>query len=300
VRSELPTITTTDTAAHQFLTSTSPVWTSESSFQSSRVVRIDARQAAVSGPAEPEDGSAAPRFVVNGEDDFEHAAAAAIMVYDPNHPERPGWRSMCGAALVHRRDIQTAGHCIQFVEADLALGRTHAAWISFQQDPLAHFSADPAVADPRPADGTRSHRYTTIRTTSASSNCGNLTRQTSCCLGKVSRFRCDRAEGIREGHQADENGARTARSRRPHRTAGCGTDAPSCRLLIVTYGLQEFPVVTLPPVQVRQSALLRYRGSICLAGAIPQSARAGQGTTTPALVHRHARANAQTRSWIRS
>jgi hypothetical protein len=148
VRSELPTITTTDTAAHQFLTSTSPVWTSESSFQSSRVVRIDARQAAVSGPAEPEDGSAAPRFVVNGEDDFEHAAAAAIMVYDPNHPERPGWRSMCGAALVHRRDMQTAGHCIQFVEADLALGRTHAAWISFQQDPLAHFSADPAVADP--------------------------------------------------------------------------------------------------------------------------------------------------------
>lgn len=48
--------------------------------------------------------------------------------------------------------------------------------------------------------------------------------------------------------------------------------------------------MTLPPVQVRQSALLRYRGSICLAGAIPQSARAGQGTTTPTLVRRHARA----------
>lgn len=89
-----------------------------------------------------------PQLLINGTDDFERAAVAAIMVYDPNHPNSPGWRSFCTATLIHKRVLTTAGHCIQFIETQVAAGRMQAVWVSFQQDPLAHFNTPPAEADP--------------------------------------------------------------------------------------------------------------------------------------------------------
>lgn len=102
------------------------------------------------GPTGPHGAAAEvkPLMLINGVDDFGHRAAGAIMIYDPAFPDKPGWRSFCSAALIHERVVQTAGHCIQFLEAGLAAGVVKAAWISFQQDPEAHFTADPAVADP--------------------------------------------------------------------------------------------------------------------------------------------------------
>jgi hypothetical protein len=89
-----------------------------------------------------------PQLLINGSDDFDRTAVAAIMVYDPNHPGKPGWRSFCTATLIHKRVLTTAGHCIQFIEAQVAAGRIEAVWISFQQDPLAHFNTPPTEADP--------------------------------------------------------------------------------------------------------------------------------------------------------
>jgi hypothetical protein len=215
------------------------------------------------GPAEPHDGSkdTAPQFVINGEDDFEHPAAAALMVYDPNHPEKPGWRSMCSAALIHKRVIQTAGHCIQFLEADLAQGRTHAAWISFQQDPIAHFSADPALANPASGGW--------YEIASLHNNPDNVDfiklRQSDPAdvLAVWGKFHDSGAIVLKESVKGikpmkmvrgrGEVGGLIERAR-------CATGGPACRLLVVTFGLQEFPPVMLPPVQVRQSALLRYKG----------------------------------------
>jgi hypothetical protein len=240
------------------------------------------------GPTGPQGApeNLTPGFVINGKDDFEHPAAAAIMVYDPNHPEKPGWRSFCGAALVHRRVIQTAGHCIQFLEADLGLGRAQAAWVSFQQNPIAHFSADPAVADPASGGW---YEIASLHNNPDNVNFIALRQSDPAdVLAVWGKFHDSGAIVLKES----VTGIKPMKMERGRGQVGrllqrarCGTDDSACRLLIVTYGLQEFPVVTLPPVQVRQSALLRYRGSICLAGAIPQSARAGQGTTTPALVH---------------
>jgi hypothetical protein len=89
-----------------------------------------------------------PQLLINGSDDFERTAVGAIMVYQPNHPGKPGWRSFCTGTLIHKRVVMTAGHCVQFLEQQLNAGIFHAAWISFQQDPLAHFNTPPAEADP--------------------------------------------------------------------------------------------------------------------------------------------------------
>ena len=88
--------------------------------------------------------------LINGIDDFEHTAVAAIMIYDPDpaNPSQLGWRATCGGVLIHKRVIQTAGHCIQFTRARLDAGIVKAVWVSFQQDPLSHFNSDPAVVDP--------------------------------------------------------------------------------------------------------------------------------------------------------
>jgi len=215
------------------------------------------------GPAEPraEPEDLTPQFVINGEDDFERRAAAAIMVYDPNHPEKPGWRAHCSAALIHRRVIQTAGHCIQFLEADLALGRTHAAWVSFQQDPIAHFSADPAVESP-----TSGGWYEIASLHNNPDNVDFIALRQSDpadVLAVWGKFHDSGAIVLKESVKGikpmkmvqgrSQVGGLLERAR-------CGIDDSRCRLLMVTYGLQEFPVVTPPPVQVRQAALLRYKG----------------------------------------
>jgi hypothetical protein len=96
------------------------------------------------GPPDPGE----PQLLINGSDDYERTAVGAIMVYQPNHPGKPGWRSFCTGTLIHKRVLMTAGHCVQGLEQQLNAGVFHAAWISFQQDPLAHFNTPPAEADP--------------------------------------------------------------------------------------------------------------------------------------------------------
>jgi hypothetical protein len=94
-----------------------------------------------------------PQLLINGSDDFDRTAVAAIMVYNPDHPGKPGWRSFCTATLIHKRVLTTAGHCIQGIQRQVAAGIMEAVWISFQQDPLAHFNTPPAQADPASGGG---------------------------------------------------------------------------------------------------------------------------------------------------
>jgi hypothetical protein len=102
----------------------------------------------VAGCSDVPTGADNPQLLINGTDDFDRDAVAAIMVYDPNHSGSPGWRSFCTATLIHKRVLTTAGHCIQFLEAQVAAGRIQAVWVSFQQDPLAHFNTPPSQGDP--------------------------------------------------------------------------------------------------------------------------------------------------------
>ena len=220
------------------------------------------------GPAGPHGGEpqVTPRMLINGVDDFEHDAAAAIMVYDPTHPDAPGWRSFCSAALVHERVIQTAGHCIQFLQQLLGAGIVKAAWVSFQQDPRAHFNADPAVEDPASGGW---YEIESLHNNPDNVNFVELRQadpeEVRAIWGKfhdsgaiVLRKRVKRIEPVRMASQ------RGSVERLLH-ASGCanqnhrGHDR-ACKLLAVAFGLQEFPVVTKPPVQVRHAALLRYRG----------------------------------------
>jgi hypothetical protein len=195
-----------------------------------------------------------PRLLINGSDDFERTAVAAIMAYDPNHPNSPGWRSFCTATLIHKRVLTTAGHCIQFIEAQVAAGRMEAVWISFQQDPLAHFNAPPAQADPasggwyaieslhdNPAnpDFSDFEHYLEIHPDFHDSGAIILE---------------DRVKGIQPMKLPSRPGEVEALLGR----AGCAPGV-DCGLVGVGYGLREFPPPP-SPLQARQSAPLRYEG----------------------------------------
>jgi hypothetical protein len=193
-----------------------------------------------------------PQLLINGSDDFERLAVGAIMVYQPNHPGKPGWRSFCTGTLIHKRVLMTAGHCVQGVERQLNAGVFHAAWISFQQDPLAHFNTPPAEANPasggwfeieslhdNPANPDFSdwENYLTIHPNFHDSGAIILK---------------ERVKGIQPMKLPSKPGEVEALLGR----ADCVPGA-DCGLVGVGYGLREFPPPFMP-FQARQSAPLLY------------------------------------------
>jgi hypothetical protein len=208
-----------------------------------------------------ENSDLAPQSLVNGENDFDHAAAGALMVYDPGFPDKPGWRSFCSGALVHPRVFQTAGHCIQFLRPQLDAGIVHAAWISFQQDPDAHFTADPTVADPATGGW--------YEIESLHHNPDNIDwvalRQAPPeeVLAVWGTFHDSGAIVLKEaveGIQPMKLPARPGMVEKFLAKAGCEGANADCTIEVVAYGLQGFPPPTIPPVLVRRSAPVRYTG----------------------------------------
>ena len=230
------------------------------------------------GPTELRDASDGadhvPQFVINGKDDFDHSAVAAIMVYDPTFPLAPGWRSHCTASLIHKRVLQTAGHCVQQLEAGLAAGVLKAAWISFQHHPQAHFNENPAVADPATAGW---YEIESIHNNPDNPDFLALFAQIFALLGQDP---ADRDPAAVEAVLAiwgkfHDSGAivlkKKVRGIRPMKRpirrgeverrlakAGCAAQMPGCGLHVVGYGLTELPPP--PQTQRRRSALLRWKG----------------------------------------
>jgi hypothetical protein len=209
----------------------------------------------VAGCAEIPTGSAGePRLLINGTDDFDRTAVAAVMVYDPNHPNSPGWRSFCTATLVHKRVLTTAGHCVQFIEAQLAAGRIRAVWISFQQDPLAHFNTPPTVADPATGGW---YEVESLHDNPANPDFSDFDHY----LAIHPDFHDSGAIMLKErvtGIQPMKLPARPGEVEALLGRAGCESGA-DCGLVGVGYGLREFPP-PFNPTQARQSAPMLYEG----------------------------------------
>jgi hypothetical protein len=188
-------------------------------------------------------------------------AVGALMVYDPAHPELPGWRPLCGVALVHARVVQTAGHCVQGLRASLAMGSVEAAWISFQADPTAFFDGNPSDEDPA---GGGWYAIESLHDNPDNFDFVELRRDSAAVRSIWGRFHDTGAIVL----TTDVVGARplTMASAAPGAVAdvleraGCGGGGDGCRLLEVSFGLEWFPPPTTPPVLVRKSSYLRYRG----------------------------------------
>jgi hypothetical protein len=200
-------------------------------------------------PAEVE-----PFHLINGVDDFDRSAVAALMVYDPNHFQKPGWRSFCTGTLIHKRVIMTAGHCVQGIERQLNAGVFHAAWISFQHDPLAHFNTDPTEADPASGGWYEIQSLHDNPDNPDFSDFPTLLEIHPYFHDSGAIILRDRVEGI----QPMKIPSRPGEVERLLARAGC-VEGVDCGLVGVGYGLMEFPVLEPPPLQVRQSAPLLYK-----------------------------------------
>ncbi|HXW07833.1 MAG TPA: hypothetical protein VD833_21565 [Vicinamibacterales bacterium] len=201
--------------------------------------------------------------LINGVDDFEHTAVAAIMIYapDPANPSQLGWRATCSGVLIHKRVVQTAGHCIQFTRAGVEAGLVRAVWVSFQQDPLSHFNSDPAVVDPA-GGGWREIE-------SMHNNPDNIDFLWLIQTDPQTRHSVwgtfhdsgaiilkDEVKGIRPMKMASTPGEVD----RLLDKAGCEVMGPDCALLLVSYGLRGWPPGPDVLPQWRQSVLLRFKG----------------------------------------
>lgn len=211
-----------------------------------------------------ENADIAPQSLVNGEDDFDHAAAGALMVYDPGFPDKPGWRSFCSGALIHKRVFQTAGHCIQFLRQRLDAGIVHAAWVSFQQDPDAHFTADPAVADPASAGW---YEIESLHDNPDNADFAALMQlgqaDPEALLAVWGKFHDSGAIVLKEdvkGIKPMKLPPRPGLGEEFLAKAGCEGANADCTIEVIAYGLQGFPPPTIPPVLDRRSAPLRYTG----------------------------------------
>lgn len=224
---------------------------------------------AETGPAAPrgEDAESSAQMLFNGVDDFAHDAVAAIMVYDdPNQVGAFGWRSFCTGVLVDERVIQTAGHCIQFMQQQLDGGNMKAVWISFQYDPRAHFNADPGVQDPASGGW---YEVESLHNNPDNADFVELRQspreEVYAVWGKFHDTGAIVLKRAVKGIEPVEMATRRGSVERLLNAAQCEHRNPErrnrfCRLLDVSYGLQEFPPTANPPVQVRHSALLRYKG----------------------------------------
>jgi hypothetical protein len=198
--------------------------------------------------------------LINGGDDFEHTAVAAIMIYEPAFPG-PGWRAICGGVLVHKRVLQTAGHCIQFTRARLDAGLVTAVWVSFQQNPLAHFNADPSVVDPASGGW---HEIESMHNNPDNIDFVELMQADRDEVESVwgtfhdsgAIILKDSVRGIRPMKMAAHAGAVD----RLLDKAGCEDMSSDCKLLLVAYGLRGWPPGPDVLPQTRQSVLLRYKG----------------------------------------
>jgi hypothetical protein len=193
-----------------------------------------------------------PQLLINGSDDFERTAVGAIMVYQPNHPGKPGWRSFCTATLIHKRVLMTAGHCVQFLEQQLNAGVFHAAWISFQQDPLAHFNIPPAEADPASGGW---YAIQSLHDNPANQDFNDWEGW----LENHPDFHDSGAIILKEqvkGIQPMKLPSRPGEVETLLSRADCVQGA-DCGLVGVGYGLREFPPPFMP-LQARQSAPLVY------------------------------------------
>jgi hypothetical protein len=201
--------------------------------------------------------------LVNGVDDFEHTAVAAIMIYDPDptNPSRLGWRAFCSGVLIHKRVIQTAGHCIQFTKARLDAGIAKAGWVSFQQNPLAHFNADPALVDPASGGW---YEIESMHNNPDNIDFLALIQSDPEAVRAVwgsfhdsgAIILKDKVRGIKPMKMAATPGAVD----RLLDKAGCEDLSPDCNLLAVSYGLRGWPPGPDVLPQARQSVLLRYNG----------------------------------------
>jgi hypothetical protein len=201
--------------------------------------------------------------LINGVDDFEHTAVAAIMIYDPDpaNPSVHGWRSICSGMLVHQRVIQTAGHCIQFTRAHLEAGIVKAVWVSFQQNPLAHFNADPALVDPATAGW---YEIESMHNNPDNIDFLALMQEDRETVESVWGTFHDSGAIILKGKVEDitpmKMGSSPGAVDRLLDKAGCEALSPECRLLLVAYGLRGWPPGPSALPQARQSVLLRYKG----------------------------------------
>lgn len=194
-----------------------------------------------------------PQPIINGVDDFDRSAVAAIMVYQPTHPTSPGWRSTCSATLIHKRVLTTAGHCTQEIEARLQSGLYEAVWISFQQDPQAHFNTDPGVADPASGGW---HAIESLHNNPDNPDFSDV----EVLLAIYGEFHDSGAIVLRDdvkGIRPMKMPSRPGAVNKLLTKAGC-IEAGPCELYAVGFGLMEFPI-TATPVQVRQSAPLLYK-----------------------------------------
>ena len=193
--------------------------------------------------------------------DLDTPAAGALMVYDPRHAEMPGWRPLCGVALIHPRIVQTAGHCVQFLRAALAVGAAEAAWVSFDSDPVRRFSADPTEEDPTSAgwygiasvhDNPDNVDFVALR----------QSPDTAATLAVWGAFHDTGAivlarEVVGTAPLMMANDAPGA-VQRLLTASRCAMGGRACTLVEVAYGLQEVPPAQIPPDLHRRSALLRY------------------------------------------
>jgi hypothetical protein len=197
---------------------------------------------------------AEPRQIINGVDDHSREAVAAIMIYSPG-AFQGDWFPSCSGTLIHPRVISTVGHCVQGLQARLESGNVQAVWVSFQQDPTAHFNADPALEDPA-AGGW--YEIESLHNNPDNPSFADLT-QLDPIWGDFHDSGAivlkERVKHITPMKLPSRPGAVDGMIAR----AGCEEGDPGCTLLALGFGIQEFPPQTFPLRLVRRSVQVRYK-----------------------------------------